>query len=66
VKGSGIDRGFCTGCMSTTCGHPQCDPHIPWQARIDYDSGRFTRFAPAIEEQERKLAAAAGQSRVIL
>ena len=34
VKGSGIRRGFCLRCMAPVCGHPSCDPCIPFLEKL--------------------------------
>ena len=35
VKGSGTRRGFCLKCGAVTCGHPDCDPCLPLEKRLD-------------------------------
>lgn len=34
-KGSGTDRGFCTLCNQMTCGKKACDPHVPFEKKLD-------------------------------
>jgi hypothetical protein len=57
VKGSGKRRGFCLGCQSMTCGSSECDPHIPFEAKLDHAAGIRTSFTTAILELERKAEA---------
>lgn len=37
--GSGKRRGFCLKCMGLTCGEPECDPCVPYEARIELSEG---------------------------
>src|SRR5437764_286195 len=39
IKGSGKIRGYCTLCKSITCGAPACDPHVPFEAKLDFIDG---------------------------
>ena len=40
VKGSGMIRGFCMGCMKVTCGSAGCDNCLPYEKRLDlYEKG---------------------------
>lgn len=54
VRGSGKRRGFCLGCQAITCGAPDCDPHIPFEAKLEHAEGRTTSFTPAILELEQR------------
>jgi hypothetical protein len=54
IKGSGVDRGFCLGCMKITCGKKECDPHIPFEAKLDHAAGKRTSYTEAILELERQ------------
>lgn len=51
--GSGTIRGFCLGCMRATCGAPDCDPCIPFEAWLDHKAGKRTRYTDAILARER-------------
>lgn len=39
VKGSGKLRGYCTNCMSITCGKTVCNPCIPFEKKLDIMEG---------------------------
>jgi hypothetical protein len=41
-KGSGVIRGFCTGCNARTCGMPGCDAHYPFEKKMDdFEKGKL-------------------------
>ena len=35
VKGSGKIRGFCTRCMQSTCGRPECHECVPFEKKLE-------------------------------
>jgi hypothetical protein len=35
VKGSGVQRGFCTLCNQVTCGAHRCMAHFPFEKKLD-------------------------------
>ena len=37
VRGSGHIRGHCLRCDAITCGRPECDTCMPWEARIEQE-----------------------------
>lgn len=42
IRGSGITRGFCLGCMKVTCGSAKCDEHVAFEKKLDlYEKGKL-------------------------
>lgn len=37
--GSGIERSFCKRCMGVLCGSPECEPCVPFEARLEIVEG---------------------------
>lgn len=44
-KGSGRRRGFCMKCMRLTCGAHECDPCVPWEAKMEILEGNQRTIA---------------------
>ena len=45
IKGSGTLRGFCTRCMSLTCGAADCHECIPFEKKLDlFEKGKISRL----------------------
>lgn len=51
VKGSGRTRGWCLRCQGVTCGHADCDPCIPFEARLDHAEGKRSSYTETILDQ---------------
>ena len=44
-RGSGHRRTFCMNCKAVTCGHPACDPCIPWEKKMEFIEREASREA---------------------
>ena len=49
--GSGARRFKCFPCDAITCGNPQCDIHVPVEAKLEYiEQGKVGKYKEALVE----------------
>jgi len=54
IRGSGRRRGFCMFCFGVTCGRAQCDPCIPFEAKLEIVEGKRNVWKSAADKLVEK------------